>query len=412
MQIDYRFCWDEKGSISWERGKLGGKKLVNETFPHGSISGYHYEPYSLINAETIKEHPFFRYCGYFDEWEYRPFGPRGYPYLHTDLVNYLTLYSIYPRQVEMFAKMGYFEPIEDMIYRRKRNAAVMNWDETDPRKAFGLDKGELNHLLAAHIPLAVLEIKRTVKKVWDENWPLDFCNEFMAMWGGVSGKDVLHFVKKHGIGIRPFYNYIARQDGVRFGDIFELYKDYIEMTYNLGCCMEHGEVLFPKDLSAAHDRVAAEWEKRCTERDKALKKTQKVSLATRKQKYEFEADGLCVVFPMSAQEIKREGKLLKHCVGGYADRHMKDVLSIVFLRRADRRHIPLVTIEMHGNKVQQIHGWDNERTPCRDNPSQKPPRDIYRDFLDKWVKWLVAGSKRNEDGTPKLPRERKARKTA
>ena len=32
----------------------------------------------------------------------------------------------------------------------------------------------------------------------------------------------------------------------------------------------------------------------------------------------------------------------------------------------------------------------------------------YADILDPWLAWLAAGSKRNEDGTPKVSRKKKA----
>ena len=32
----------------------------------------------------------------------------------------------------------------------------------------------------------------------------------------------------------------------------------------------------------------------------------------------------------------------------------------------------------------------------------------YADILDPWLAWLAAGSKRNEDGTPRVPRQKAA----
>lgn len=36
------------------------------------------------------------------------------------------------------------------------------------------------------------------------------------------------------------------------------------------------------------------------------------------------------------------------------------------------------------------------------------PRVVHKTFLDTWLRWLRAGSKRNEDGTPKLPKRKRA----
>ena len=103
---------------------------------------------------------------------------------------------------------------------------------------------------------------------------------------------------------------------------------------------------------------------------------------------------------------------MHHCVGGYADRHIKGKTTILFLRRQSQPKTPMVTIEMTGNRIIQIHGWDDERTPCKDNPKRKNPRVLYQDFLTVWTQWLEAGSRRDKDGKPKLPRKFKEVKSA
>ena len=62
---------------------------------------------------------------------------------------------------------------------------------------------------------------------------------------------------------------------------------------------------------------------------------------------------------------------------------------------------------MDGNRIQQIHGYKNELEPCAANPGKVDPRALHREFLTAWLKWLQGGSKRNEDGTPKLPKPKK-----
>ncbi|HIZ93719.1 MAG TPA: hypothetical protein H9963_04515, partial [Candidatus Flavonifractor avicola] len=103
MQVDHQ--WDYQNPyITYERDKLGRKKLVQEPFKSGSISWYSHEPYSIINREALETHPFFRYCGFFHHWQYRPGGARGYAFRFSDFISYLTAYAIYPRQVEMLVK--------------------------------------------------------------------------------------------------------------------------------------------------------------------------------------------------------------------------------------------------------------------------------------------------------------------
>ena len=61
-----------------------------------------------------------------------------------------------------------------------------------------------------------------------------------------------------------------------------------------------------------------------------------------------------------------------------------------------------MTIEMNGNQIVQIHGYQN------DAGQAVKPMVRYADILDPWLAWLAVGSKRNEDGTPKVSRKKKA----
>jgi hypothetical protein len=69
---------------------------------------------------------------------------------------------------------------------------------------------------------------------------------------------------------------------------------------------------------------------------------------------------------------------------------------------------------MHGEKFIQIHGYKNEGMYSQTGRFAPDPRDIYKEFLDKWLKWVEAGSKRDENGAPVLPRpkKKKVRKAA
>lgn len=214
--------------------------------------------------------------------------------------------------------------------------------------------------------------------------------------------EVLRFLKKYNLDPNRFLRYldgVFLQNDEYYATLFEVYRDYLEAAYQLGYCMEHSKVLWPEQLYTAHDTLTAELEKRYTE---PKGKRVAVDGKSRKEKYEFELDGLRIIFPLTAKAIKREGKALDHCVGGYAERHIRGVLTILFLRKSDQPGVPYVTIEMSGNQIQQIHGYHNEVGTGAQNP-----RVVHKAFLDTWLRWLRAGSKRNEDGTPKLPKGKK-----
>lgn len=410
MQADHQSAARyDRPVVSWERGRLGRKRLVQEPYKVGSISWYSHDSYRILNREALEEHPFFRYCGFFDRWQYRPGGARGYAKYFHELISYLTAYAIYPRQIEMLSKAGYWEPIADLVWRRTKNAAAMCWEEDDPRRAFGVDKRELRWIMAVQPAMEALAVRNYVRKHWGETWDLAFCEDFRNLWGvHLSPMEVLCFLKRYRLEPGRFLRYlggIGEESDLGYADLFEVYRDYLDAAYGLGRCLTHSRVLWPEDLQAAHDRVTAEWEAAQARREKQRRAA---SLKERRLKYEFELDGLKIVLPATAAAIRREGKSLRHCVGGYAQRHLEGTLTILFLRRSARPDKPYVTIEMDGNRIRQIHGFRNEAAACAANPDRVSPRVLHGEFLDTWLRWLRAGSKRNEDGTPKLPRRREA----
>ena len=409
MQADYQVTYREhEPVITYERERLGRPKRVSEPFKDGSICWYHHEPYYILNREVLEEHPFFRWCGFFDHWQYRPGGPRGYAARFDDFISYLTAYAIYPRQVEMLVKSGPWEPLSDLIYARKRNAAAMCWEEPDPRKSFGLNKRELSWFLAVQPPMEVLALRNYVQKHWGKRWELPFCADFRNLWGcQLSAMEVLRFLKRFRLDPERFLRYlggVSEETEDHYATLFELYRDYLEAAWALGYCMEHGKVLWPEDLTAAHNVATAELARK---QAAALRRGVAADARTRKAKYEFELDGLRIVFPMTAAAIKREGKALDHCVGGYAERHMKGVTTILFLRLAEAPATPYITLEMNGNAIRQIHGYHNDTLP-----GSKDPRAVHGAFLDIWLRWLRDGSKRDESGAPRLPRRRESARSA
>ena len=402
MQVDHQ--WDDKHPcITYERDKLGQKKLVQEPFKRGSISWCQHSPYSILNQQALMDHSFFRYCGFFDRWQYRPGGARGYAKRFHELISYLTAYSIYPRQIEMLSKAEYWQPIADLVWSRKKNAGAMCWEEKDPRKSFGVDKRELAWIMGAHPHMKVLEVRNYVRRHWGRSWDLAFCMDFCRLWGGqLDPMEVLRLAKRYRLDpdrLLRYFDGVFVQNEDYYCTLFELYRDYLDAAYALGRCMEHSAVLWPEQLYTAHDMAVEELADRRAGEESSRRA---LSLKERRLKYEFELDGLRIVFPATGGAIKREGKALAHCVGGYAERHLNGFCTILFLRRVDEPHTPYVTIEMDGNKIRQIHGYHNDTLP-----GSPKPREVHKAFLDVWLRWLRAGSKRNEDGTPKLPKRQK-----
>lgn len=62
---------------------------------------------------------------------------------------------------------------------------------------------------------------------------------------------------------------------------------------------------------------------------------------------------------------------------------------------------------MSGKRLVQIHGYRNEGMYSTKGRFAPDPRETYRDFLDPWLDWVAAGSKRDKAGAPVLPKKKK-----
>lgn len=403
MQVDYQVYGD--GHISHEQKKLDAKvKWVKEPFKKGGFSCFSYEYYAILNRNAVKECPITRYSGYFEYWR------KGNTQKHFhDFSSYMTAYCIYPRQIEMLVKAGLREPVRALIYDRKKFADVIDWSEPDIRKAMRLTGPELRDVIAMKPPMEALELRNLARRWFGKKWSIQEAVDFARQWScEVPGRYVLSFCRRYKLDPDRLVRYLEYHQVIDpdipwadITEVFQMYRDYIEMAWQLGMCMEHGKVLWPDDLHAAHDQASAQLVARQdAEVAKLSMKKGTVSGAVRKKKYEFELDGLRISFPLTAAAIRYEGKVLSHCVGGYADRHIKGVLTILFLRRVSQPNRPYVTIEMDGNRIVQVHGYRNDL-------GSQSPKATHKEFFDTWLAWLKAGSRRDKDGKPILPKKRK-----
>ena len=162
----------------------------------------------------------------------------------------------------------------------------------------------------------------------------------------------------------------------------------------------------PKDLNRKHDEATKAAAKIKDARKNAeLRKKDAKRLQTLALRYTYTDGRWLIRPPLGAEEIVAEGKALRNCLGGYAERHVRGSTTILFLRDRTRPGHSLVAIEMNGNQIVQAHGWDDERTSCKDNPKRLSPQVLYREFLDGWLAWLEAGSRRDKRGYPILPKQ-------
>jgi len=304
--------------------------------------------------------------------------------LYRGVVSYLARYSRRP-QVEMLTKLGHHDVIDCMLHDDLLGG-VVNWRAKTPHGFFKLSKPDYKGWASQGGSLDVL-------RKWaqyDGKLSLAQFAGACAKIGNADAGQVLTIGERYGVRIGKLTSYL---DGYVSA---HTWLDYVSMAERVGQDLAQTDVLMPKDLQRRHDRLAEQIE--YMENMENLKKYRRRLKALR-TKYEMETAGYLIRVPTLAAEIRTEGNALKHCVGGYADRHMSGETTILFLRSSEQPDEPLCTIEMRsdGVTIRQIHGYRNDY-------GLESPMILYKMFLDIWLPWLAAGSRRDKQGRPILPK--------
>ena len=381
------------------------KRRINEPFTDGTGYMFAYEPYYVAGLDAIDRSDF-RYC------QYELFH-RGRGGLHTSLMKYLAACCVYPRDMEMLMKCGADDLVNDLVAGRTKNAKIYRWGAGDPRKAFGLDGQELRAWRESKLDVYKIADYKRLKKAGCKT----SFEELAAIRNGLGCRYGDLMKEADELGVKPIklFRYFEKQaqlGGYKTpGDAFREWQGYIRVAGTLEWSLDEHTVKYPRDLRRRHDEAtqelnlkharegaAAERERR--KKDRRLVREAADRLKAWRKKYNFRMDGYLIRVAETPEEIRQEGKTLEHCVGGYAERHMAGKMTILFLREEEAPDTPLVTIEMDGDRMRQIHGYKNEWYA-----GSEDPKITYRGLLDAWLDWIKRGSPRNKAGEPRLKKK-------
>jgi len=274
---------------------------------------------------------------------------------------YLQNYCKYPI-IEMLLKTGREDIVNELVFQNKPSKTLYNWNAKGMKdfiKPELLTSEDRRYLMQHSVDTEDLKILIWLRKKG--------ANIRFADLSCFTSYNAMYYLKKIGkckIKINKFVKYIKKNKDkteLCYQSILSFYWDYLQNLREATGNKELTDIeMFPPNLRAAHDRAVsaaniARQMKRIKEQEELIKKAEK-SQKRRKKEYEYEADGFRIILPKTPAEIILEGHNMHHCVGGYAERHFQDKLTILFLRRSDAPDEPLATIEMHGASLVQIQG--------------------------------------------------------
>ena len=298
-------------------------------------------------------------------------------------IYFLEYHARYP-VVEFLWKAGYRNIVHNRIFgmdRENRNAIL--WERKKLKECF-------------KFPLRILKLMPP------EEWNLNDIQRVNDLWERYGGKITdteIQLVLESKVDIQlwsgatPYANagrilkYIKNQTDKREeknpdrriisqNDTARVYRDYLQECEQLHIDLHDKEILFPKDLTAAHNRTMEQVK---FERNKADQ--EKFQKAVEKLENFAWSEGEFFIRPAREQmELMAEGKTLHHCVGGYIKRMAEGETAIFFLRKVSEPDKPFYTLELQKKRVIQCrteHNASYDRNP-----------DV-KNFVDMWMEKIV-----------------------
>ncbi|MCL2776130.1 MAG: PcfJ domain-containing protein, partial [Oscillospiraceae bacterium] len=278
--------------------------------------------------------------------------PGALMYVH----NYLAAYEKYS-YIEYITKLRLYKLVEDIImYRYSPCANVNSIDDI-----LGMGKQYLKIMQEIDGGYAELAI---AQKLTHANIP--FNAGYLCWVRDAFGYDAVTAIDYTTYASLERIHRYCSQYADRFNDfrhVFTLWKDYISSCEKLDYDLTNDFVLFPRDLKKSHDMA---YKRVDTLRKKNGKKilnnmTKRLAgyLAELSEKYTFENDEYAVIVPSNLNDIVKEGHVLHHCVGTYAERVGGRETVILFIRLKSDIKTPFYTLEMQHNKIIQCRGKMN-----------------------------------------------------
>ena len=358
------------------------EKSITDAFPKNKgFYAYYYEKddgYEFIGLERLKAVDFMRYCAIH---EYLALvGFNTYPCVEARAVRYLCEYAVHPR-LEMLVKCGLESVINEILDGRKRRG-IIDWEEKTPWEALRLTKPEYKRLLQEKDQKRYFAVECLHR--WRKQKPKARIEDAIMLVDEMCYREFEPYLKKY---IFPSSVSVSKIVKCLNGRQRGYWRDYIDAAEKLGYDLNDPVVLFPKNLKEAHDTATSAVK---YEANRKLEEEAEKSIEKRKH-YNFVSGDYLIRVAETMQEIIDEGTALKHCVGGYAERHMKGFTTILFVRRNDEPGTPFCTVEFRKGEIVQAYCFKNT----------EPPQEI-KEFLAAWLDYINQKQKKEEAGAEAL----------
>lgn len=271
--------------------------------------------------------------------------------IYTIMKKCVTYEKLYKVGLEDMCKKDFGK---NSLYDKDSLITRIDPDQRSVIKMLGLNKNTFA-LLKKYKDIRALDILKALSDVKEE--------EFDKLYKSGMDIKVLEYISSK-LSWRKAINYITKKNIVA-----DEYKFYLENLEKAKYPFDKA-YLFPRDFYAMDLKVAedAEVSSGKYSRIKRAKQSvfiRKISEAMRSSEAfkEFFAgtNGLQVVLPDSVGELKREGRLLHNCIGGYGQRIATGKTLVFFVREISNPTAPYVAVEYKDGRIIQIRADHNKQ---------------------------------------------------
>ena len=325
--------------VGWhDQGHYRTRKWYEDNIWYWAEDKYYDMFAPIVNLDYLQKFPEYKYCGITSKYD-------------CYVLQYLRLYEKYP-QMEYLTKLG----LRDLATKKQilelinKSKEFMKWIIRNREK---LQKGRyhVDVIIKAFKQNESLDKLQNKKKIILEYSRYD---SYKKLKEKLSKKDM-----------EKLLNYIQQKN-----TNLSSYNDYYTACEKLNVDLTQDKNLFPHDFKRWHDIRTDEYETLKAEEDKKRRKELYEKFNSIALKYSTlqhnKKQAYITVIAQSPADLKREGKLLNHCVGsmGYDQKFIREESLIFFVRNKDNPDMPFVTLEysLKNKRVLQCYG-DHDSKP-------------------------------------------------
>ena len=294
------------------------------------------------------------------------------------LINYIKFFLMH-QSIELLEKSGFKKIVNQRT--QGHGCKQINWKAKKLHKILKCQPWEVKVFRRMEVDIPQLEAYRESKIIY----PATTAENYSIIAEITNSNFYTHsrrceYLEKYS-SIEKAIDYLYKQQSDPVAKLSD-YNDYLGFVEKLGLKMDK-KTLHPEDFWKAHDKLE---EQIATLKDQEdLNKFLETQKKFTRMERSFERGDYLIRPAENPAELRKESRVLDHCVRTYVSKICEGRTSILFIRKRRKPDQPLFTLE-----------WDGKQTiQCRGKNNCSCPEDVTA-FIKKWEIWMKNQSLKSE----------------